>query len=80
MYMKIRKWLLQDAGATRYTTLTESPAGSLHAPGPDQLNKGIWDPKHRVTNIKVVNLKSLTHTTRSSKAPSDCLIWPLYSF
>ena len=37
------------------------------------LNKGIWDPKLRGTNIKGTNLKSLTLTT--SELPATPRAW-----
>ena len=34
------------------------------------LNKGIWDPKPKVTNIKGTNLKSLTYYVAECRASS----------
>ena len=37
------------------------------------LNKGIWDPKLRGTNIKGTNLKSLIHKPPTPKVPKMAL-------
>ena len=36
------------------------------------LNKGIWDPERRGTNIKGTNLKSLIHDGMHSLTPLHC--------